>query len=218
MGRFANPHIYADDDLSAYHALPPTAWHKGVDDIVFEAGDRGMIDAIIICPPLIWGTGQGVFNQRSLQILGMIKAFLAAGKAYTVGSGANVWTKVHITDISRVFLTVLKAALAGNIPSNPRDRYYFGEADDFVIADVTKVVAEELVKKGALPTAEVVSVQGGLENEEVKGILITGLASNARSKAVKARKLGWKPNHVGNEEFFDDARELVDYALKSRNR
>jgi nucleoside-diphosphate-sugar epimerase len=216
MGRYANPHIYSDDDLSAYHTLPSTAWHKVVDDVVFEAADRGVIDVIIICPPLIWGTGKGVFNQRSSQILGMTKCFLAAGKAYTVGKGANVWVKVHITDISQLYLTVLEAALAGNIPSNPRDRYYFAEADEFVVADVAKVVMEELVKKGALPTGEVVSIQGGMENEDVKRISITGLAANSRSKAVKARKLGWKPKHVGNEEFYEDARELVDYALKSR--
>lgn len=42
------------------------------------------------------------------------------------------------------------------LPSNPRDRYYFTEADEFVIAGVAKVVTEELVKKGAFPSAEVV--------------------------------------------------------------
>jgi nucleoside-diphosphate-sugar epimerase len=123
---------------------------------------------------------------------------------------------VHISDISQLYLTLLEAALRGDIPSNPRDRYYFGEADEFVIADVAKVVTEELVKKGALPSAEVVRVEGGMENEEVKRIVMTGLASNSRSKAVKARKLGWKPKYVGNEEFFEDARELADYALKSK--
>jgi hypothetical protein len=56
-------------------------------------------------------------------------------------------------------------------------------------------------------------LEGG-DQEEIKRVVMTGLTSNTRSRAVKARKLGWKPVHGGLKEFLDDAVESVDYVLK----
>jgi len=213
FGKFASEKVYSDDDMSSYYSLPPTAWHKNVDAVVLAAGECGIIDAIIICPPLIFGASQGIFNSHSIQIPAVTAAYISAGKAYTVDCGANVWGMVHILDISQVYLTILEAALNGNIPENPRDRYYFGESDEFTLLQVAHALANALYAKGALPSAEVSSVPANENLEEVKRLMVTGLLHNSRSKGVKVRRLGWKPIHGGLTEFLVDTLETVDYVL-----
>lgn len=213
MGKFAAEKVYSDDDLSSYYALPSTALHKNVDDIVLAAGDRGIIDAIIICPPLIFGVGHGIFRKYSIQIPAVAAAFLSQGKAYTVDRGTNLWGMIHIFDISQVYLTILEAAINGNVPENPRDRYYFGESGEFTFQQVAHALGDALYAKGALPSADVSSVPADENLEEVKRLMVTGLLQNSRSKGVKVRKLGWKPVHGGLKEFLEDAPETVDYVL-----
>jgi hypothetical protein len=214
FGKFASETVYSDDDMSSYYTLPPTAWHKIVDDIVLAAGERGIIDAIIICPPLIFGVGHGIFRSYSIQIPAVAAAYISAGRAYTVDRGANIWAMVHILDISQVYLTVLEAALNGNVPENPRDRYYFGESGEFTLAQVARALADVLHAKGALPSAEVSSVPADENLEEVKRLMVTGLLYNSRGKGVKVRRLGWRPIHGGLTEFLADASETVDYVLR----
>jgi len=187
--------------------------------VVFAAGDRGLIDAIIICPPLIWGVGEGPYNRHSSQVPGVIKGYLNSRKVYSVENGANVWVMVNIQDISQLYLIVLDAALHGNIPANPRDRYYFGESDEFTQIQLVKALGKVLAAKGTFPSAEysAVKLDGG-DPEEIKRFAATGLANNSRSRAVKARKLGWKPVNGGLKEFLDDAVESVDYVLSTIKR
>jgi hypothetical protein len=65
-GRVRTDKTFDDNDLHAYHALPDDAIHKNVDNVVLEAGRRGNILAIVVAPPVVWGTGKRVFNQHSM--------------------------------------------------------------------------------------------------------------------------------------------------------
>jgi len=205
--------VYTDEEMSLYHSLPPTAWHKNVDHVVFDAAARGNIDCLIICPPLIWGMGHGIFKKHSIQIPGIASAYMAAGKAYTVENGVELWACVNILDISQLYLIVLEAALNGNIPKDPRERYYFGESTEFVFKDAAQAVADGLYARGKLASSKVESVSKDGDPELVQRIVLTALAHNSRSKAVKARELGWKPVHGGLEGFLADAKNSVDYAI-----
>ena len=213
FGRFASDVVYTDEEMSLYHSLPPTAWHKNVDHVVFDAAARGNIDCLIICPPLIWGMGHGIFKKHSIQIPGIASAYMAAGKAYTVENGVELWACVNILDISQLYLIVLEAALNGNIPKDPRERYYFGESTEFVFKDAAQAVADGLYARGKLASSKVESVSKDGDPELVQRIVLTALAHNSRSKAVKARELGWKPVHGGLEGFLADAKNSVDYAI-----
>jgi nucleoside-diphosphate-sugar epimerase len=212
-GKYEGTTIFPDDDLTLYHALPPTAWHKNVDNIVLEAGDRGIIDGIIVCPALVFGVGQGLFGRHSGLTPALASSYLAAGKAYTTGEGLNRFAIIHVIDCSQLFLVVLDAALHGNIPPNPRDRYYFGEADEFVFKDAAQAVANALYARGKIASPEVVMIPTEGNEELVKRLNDTELLNNCRCRAVKARQLGWKPKNGGMKEFLEDAKETVDYIL-----
>jgi nucleoside-diphosphate-sugar epimerase len=212
-GRFASDVVYTDEEMSLYHSLPPTAWHKNVDDVVFAAAYRGKIDCLIICPPLIWGLGHGIFKKHSIQIPAIASAYMSAGKAYTIEDGAELWVCVNILDISQLYLIVLDTAIQGNIPKDPRERYYFGESAEFVFKDAAQAVADELYARGKLGSAKVEKVPMDGDHELVQRIALTALGHNSRSKAVKARKLGWRPVNGGEEGFLADAKNSVDYAI-----
>jgi len=212
-GKFASDVVYTDEEMSVYHKLPPTAWHKNVDDVVFAAAERGNIDCLIVCPPLIWGLGHGIFKKHSIQIPAIASAYMAAGKAYTIEAGAEIWVCVNILDISQLYLIILEAALQGNIPKDPRERYYFGESAEFVFRDAAQAVADELYARGKLVNTKIEKVPKDGDPELVQRIALTALAHNSRSKAVKARKLGWKPVNGGVEGFLADAKNSVDYAF-----
>ena len=171
------------------------------------------IDALIICPPLIWGLGYGIFKKHSIQIPAIASAYMAAGKAYTIEDGAEIWVCVNILDISQLYLVVLNAALNGELPKDPPERYYFGESSEFVFKDAAQAVADELYARGKLPSAKVERVPADGDSELVGRIVVTALAHNSRSKAMKARKLGWKPVHGGLDGFLADAKNSVDYAI-----
>src|SRR5438477_3154664 len=64
------------------------------------------IDAIIVAPPTIWGTGQGQFNTHSIQVPLYIKAVLQIGEGIVLEDGINTWSIIHVADLSRGYLTI----------------------------------------------------------------------------------------------------------------
>jgi nucleoside-diphosphate-sugar epimerase len=214
-GKFASTTIYSDDDMSFHSQLAATAWHKASDDVVLAIGDRGIIDVIIVCPSTIFGVSDGLFNTHSIQIPKVTGAFIKAGKGYIIEEGVNTWCLVHVKDVGRVFKYVLAAALEGNIPRNPRDRYYFAESAEFTQKQMAQAVTDALYARGKIASNKLEIVKADVQTPEWENLAKTGLAYNSRCRAAKVKKLGWEPIHGGLKEFLEDAKESVDYVLGS---
>jgi len=96
--------IYDDNVYADTHEnIPLDAWHRSVDLLVYEAGKSGLVDCYIVCPPLIYGKGNGPFNQESIQIPGLIRIAIKHKRAVHVGRGQNIWNTVHIEDLTDFF-------------------------------------------------------------------------------------------------------------------
>jgi nucleoside-diphosphate-sugar epimerase len=215
-GNVKGDKIYKDDDLAAYHALPVTQPHKVVDMIVQEAGKRGHILAVTLAPPTIWGKGEGMFNVNSIQVPYYIKGCLDAGEGLVLGQGLNTWSLIHIKDLGAGYLTILQAVLDGNIPSNPLDRYYFCEYEEYEQRQVAEEVTRLLYEKGKVKDPKPKSlvwkeIAPKITGDKHNHIGMTG--GNSRSRAVLVRKLGWSPKMGGNKEFVDSIKGDVDYVL-----
>jgi len=214
-GKVKSDKIYSDGDLSTYHALPSTNIHKNVDDIVLDAGRRGKIDAVVIAPPTIWGTGQGEFNTHSIQVPLYIKAVLQIGEAVVLEDGINTWSIIHVADLGDGYLRVLDAAVNGKLPSNPEDRYYFCENGEYEQREVAETVAKHLYEKGKLKTPgtkRVTAADVSKYGEGRKNVVnLTG--GNSRSRAVLLRKMGWEAKRGGNKEFIESIKDEVEYIL-----
>jgi nucleoside-diphosphate-sugar epimerase len=161
---------------------PAKQARRDIDLSVLAAASRS-VRSVVICPSLIYGTGQGL-NPHSVQT-----PFLAAqarlhGKVLIVGSGLNVWSHVHIEDVAQLYLLAINRAPAG--------AFYFAENGEASFADIGHALAARL----NLPGVE--SLQPELAAErwgEPRAYF--SLASNSRVRAVRAKRdLGWSPKHA----------------------
>lgn len=67
----------------------------------------------LVFPPLIYGRGRGPVNQRSVQVPELARATLQRRGSCQVGKGLSIWSNVHITDISQIFLKLVEKAVLG---------------------------------------------------------------------------------------------------------
>jgi len=217
-GNVKGDKIYRDDDLAAYHSLPATQPHKNVDEIVFEAGKRGDIVAVIVAPPTIWGTGEGLFNVHSIQVPYYIQGCIDVGEGLVLGMGLNTWSLIHVKDMAAGYLTILKAVLDGNIPSNPLDRYYFCENEEYEQRQVAEEVTRLLYEQGKVkdPKPKSLVWKDIAPGDSGNPIGMTG--GNSRSRAVLLRKLGWSPKKGGNREFIESIKGEVDHILGKHSK
>jgi hypothetical protein len=113
-GRYgvANPKVYDDwDNVGEVTSLPDDAWHRNVDRIVLAASkSSSSVNTAIVCPPTIYGPGRGPGNQTSDQWYLLGKAYIERGHAFTIGKGENMWTKIHVHDLSNLYLALVEEA------------------------------------------------------------------------------------------------------------
>jgi hypothetical protein len=89
----------------------------------------------------------------------------------------------------------------------------FRASNEITLAQITPVIAEVLYKHRKISSTEITKVRLDGDPELIDGLAVTGLINNSRSRAVNAKKLGWKPIHEGFPEFCADISNSVDYVL-----
>lgn len=84
--------VYDDvKDIDTIINLPADALHRDVDNAVITGGLGKNVPTAIVCPPTIYGVGEGPIKKRSMQIPFLSEAILKRGKGFTVGKGNNLW-------------------------------------------------------------------------------------------------------------------------------
>jgi nucleoside-diphosphate-sugar epimerase len=216
-GKVKSEEVFSDGDLSTYHALPSTQIHRNVDDIILDAGRRGKVDAVVVCPPTIWGTGEGEFNTHSIQVPLLIRACVEFKHGMILEDGANTWSIIHVADLSQAYLTILDAALNGKLPSDPNGRYFFVENGEYQQREVTTTATKLLYEKGKVdsPEPKRISVEDAPKFAPGRRNVVRMTGGNSRSRAVLLRKLGWEAKKGGNKEFIESIKDEVDYVLST---
>lgn len=83
---------YSDvDDIGEILSLDLSGIHRDSDAAIIAAGEKHGVPTAIMCPPTVYGVGEGPLKKRSLQIPFFIDAFLKRGKGFTIGAGNNTW-------------------------------------------------------------------------------------------------------------------------------
>lgn len=215
MGAYASEKIFNDTDIESIHALPITQPHKDVDSFIFENNQN--YDSIIVAPPTIYGLGTGPFNRHSVQLPGLVKAFLKAGKAGTVGKGLNMWSNVHIDDLANFYVILLEKALEGKA-SVGYNGWYFCVTGEHVWRDISVKIAEELYKNKAISSPDVVEFTDDESNTFIGGWAWHAIGGNSRSRSDRALQLGWKPDERNPNIFVtieEEVRTIVETQKKT---
>lgn len=211
--------VYDDwDGISEVTSIPDVAIHRNVDKIILAANEASAnIHSAIVCPPCIYGPGRGPDNRRSVQVYEMARAILQRGKGFVVGEGANIWTEVHVQDLSELFLALVTAALEpeGGKATWNQEGYYFAQSADLSWGEVGRKIAQIAFDKKFINTAEIDNVSKD-EADKLSNYGSYLWGTNSRCKAIRANKLlGWTPKQKSVIELLP---EIVEDEAKILGR
>jgi nucleoside-diphosphate-sugar epimerase len=199
--------------------LPDDAFHRNVDKVVLEAGEKhaASVKTAIICPPTIYGKGRGIFNSRSRQAYEMAKLILTAEYIPVIGKGQARWNNVHVADLTDVFLLLTKMAVSKDVDPElwGEKGYYLTENGEHVWSDLARKMGK---KASELGFVKVELKEQNLAKDkalEQAGFEAISWGLNSRGKAERARKLlGWKPYRPSLEdevgEILKDEKNRVE--------
>ncbi|RMZ70875.1 nucleoside-diphosphate-sugar epimerase [Pyrenophora seminiperda CCB06] len=217
---FKRDKIYDDwDNIAEVTSLPDVAIHRNVDKIILGSNQAsaGKIQSAIVCPPCIYGPGRGPDNQRSVQVYDMAKFTLKRMKGFVVGNGENVWTQVHVQDLSGLYLALVTAAMSpdGGKATWNQEGYYFAENGDFSWGDVGRKIGE-IAFKNKLINHDGIDNVSKEEADEMRpsGSYLWG--TNSRCRAIRAHKLlAWTPKQ---KSMFDLLPDIINEEAKLMGR
>ncbi len=155
---------------------------RNIDVLVLGAAAQG-VRSIVLCPSLIYGQGQGL-NPNSVQIPFLVANALQHGVVQIVGAGLNVWSNVHIDDVTDLYLRSLAKAPAGS--------FYFAANGEASFAQIGSALAQRL----GMRSVESLDPELAAQAWGVAKAYFS-LGSNSRVRSVRARQdLGWNPKHA----------------------
>ncbi|TKX27088.1 hypothetical protein C1H76_0635 [Elsinoe australis] len=82
---------------------------RAVENLVVSQDPSMVKTALCVCP-LIYGQGRGPVHQRSIQAPEIARCTLERKHGFVFGKGENVWSNIHVHDLSDQVFKLLKAA------------------------------------------------------------------------------------------------------------
>ena len=160
------------------------AGRVAIDRAVLAAAPRG-VHSVVICPTMIYGRGTGP-RADSIQVPWLIDLARESGVGRHIGTGANIWSHVHIADLVDLYLRALDTSPAGT--------FFFAENGESSLREIAVAISRMLGFGAAARPIEIdtVAQRWGAEAAHF------AFGSNSRVTAEKARRmLGWSPAHPG---------------------
>ncbi|CAH0047337.1 unnamed protein product [Clonostachys solani] len=207
-------------------SIPDHARHRLVDKIVIEAGTKlaDRVKTAIVCPPTIYGPGRGPGKTRGAQAYNLANSILAAKQGVLIGKGTNVWTQVHVWDLSNLYLLLGgEAANGGGKATWGREGYYFAENGLFVWGDVARALTGAAFEKGLIPSPTLKSVIRTLDADRKELAPSTDLEPVSDQEAkllrpflhymvLRAKKiLGWTPRE---RLLIEETPDIIEFEAK----
>jgi nucleoside-diphosphate-sugar epimerase len=176
-GEYASPVVFTEDTY--FEPLTSRRPRVAIDRSVRQAGIEKAIRTVVICPPMIYGTGHGL-QPDSDQIPKLTALSKQVGAGVYFGKGLNRWSNVHIDDLTDLYLLAIDKA--------PAASFFFAENGDASFKEIAEWISRSLGFAGktqSLNVADLVRQYGEAARY--------GVASNSRVSAVNGRRLGWSP-------------------------
>jgi nucleoside-diphosphate-sugar epimerase len=169
------------EETTPVDPLPLRAGRVALNHAVIAASNA-QLRTMVICPSLIYGIGLGA-SADSIQVPWMIALARKHGVGRHIGSGANIWSNVHINDLVGLYLRALDKA--------PGGAFYYAENGENSMRELAEAISRMLGYGGR---AQNMSVEDAVAEWGEGGARYT-MGSNSRVRAVRARQeLGWSPS------------------------
>lgn len=190
----AAPEIFTEADVvpggGPWQPAPDKAARVAIDRLFLAAADRG-VRTVVLCNTLIYGHGHGLARD-SAQLPRLVRQARASGVARHIGAGHNIWSTVHIDDVTDLYAKALESAPPGS--------FHFVENGETDFVTLTQSIADAL----GLGRAEPWPIEAAVE-EWGRPFAAFALGSNSRVRGVAPRaQLGWSPRHASVTEWIKD--------------
>jgi nucleoside-diphosphate-sugar epimerase len=176
-GEYASPVVFTEDTY--FEPLPNRRPRVAINRCVRQAGIDNGIRTVVICPPMIYGTGRGL-QPDSDQIPKLTALSKQIGAGVYFGKGLNRYSNVHIDDLADLYMLAIEKA--------PAAAFFFAENGDASFKEIAEVISRSLGFGGRTQSLNVDDLIGQYGEAARYGV-----ASNSRVSAVNARRLGWVP-------------------------
>ena len=198
-GVFAETGDKVVDETVSPNATGDVGLRIPIEQTVLKAAENN-ISTIVVRPGLVYGNG------GSQIMMAMAVLVLQAGGPHTVGNGQNAWSSVHVEDLADLYVKALENGPAGTL-------FHAVSEDEASMLDIAFAIARTLKLEGPAIVWPVEEAKAAL------GPLATGLASNKRISAAKAREvLGWKPQSIGLIEDIENGSYPTAFAAMAAAR
>jgi len=171
--------------------------NRTVDNFTLDISDQTpAVKTALVIPSLIYGQGRGPGNQRSIQIPELARIALQRKRAAQIGAGANVWSNVHISDLSSLLVSLVESALSGS-----DDKRIWGASGLFLaganpgisFGAAIKQIATAAHESHHLSDTEIDEISAS-EADKLSPHASAIVGTNARTLSERAQKFfGWKP-------------------------
>ncbi|MFK0333827.1 NAD-dependent epimerase/dehydratase family protein [Rhizobium sp. NPDC090275] len=166
------------DDNTPLVSEPVFGERADIDQQILDAAGRD-VRSVVLCNSCIYGWGEGL-HRESIMAPRLKRQAGADGVARYIGSGANIWSNVHIDDLVDLYMLAFDKAPAGS--------RYLAENGESAFADIAQAIADRL----GLGQAQSWSVEEATQGVDATFAFI--FASNCRVRATRARsELEWRP-------------------------
>ncbi|KAM0749078.1 NAD(P)-binding protein [Meredithblackwellia eburnea MCA 4105] len=183
--------IWDDSSVEDIESIDKSQPHRLIDLSIFSANDEGYVDAYIITPSCIYGTGTGPVRTTSAQIPELVRLAVARQQALHIGPGTAVWNSVHVHDLEKLYALVAEKALKGDGKGEKGvERFFFASVEVNSWGEVVRRLAGILHKKGKIPTATTRAVS--LAEEKGITAYFPSTGTNSVSKSSRGKALGWE--------------------------
>jgi nucleoside-diphosphate-sugar epimerase len=186
-GEYASSVVFADDTY--FEPVPLRRARVDMNRYVREAGIEKGIRSVVICPPMIYGTGRGL-QPDSDQIPKLTALSRQMGAGVYFGKGLNRYSNVHIDDLVDLYILAIEKA--------PAASFFFAENGDASFREIAELISYSLGFGGKTLSLGLDSIP-----KQYGAAAQYGVASNSRVRAVNARRLGCSPQAPSLSEVME---------------
>jgi nucleoside-diphosphate-sugar epimerase len=162
-------------------------------ELLVQAAAQQNVRAMVIRPPMIWGSGYYGLVDRILH------SIERTGSACYIGAGMNLYTNVHVDDLAELFHLVVEKGISGAL--------YHGVSGELNNRTVAELVARQQgVSARSVTFAEAIEIW-----DKVAVLIVLGVSSRSRSPRARS-ELGWVPTRL---DLYD---QILAGALNTRER
>ncbi|CAM1504904.1 Fc.00g024950.m01.CDS01 [Cosmosporella sp. VM-42] len=205
--------VFDDEKPKDIDALPDSAPHRLIDLAILGGTNPlgNLVKLAIMIPPVVYGVGSRD-NRLSIQYPTMVRYSLKHGYAGHIGKGLAVWNQIHVKDLARGYMRVLHWLESSSPEETHANPYWLCEnGQELSWGEVAAEIGRSLHKAGRLPSSNTKTIPRS-NYKDMFGDEWTDASAgcNARHRANRLRKLGWKPQEKKTlESLVEDEIPLI---------